>query len=812
MASNGFTSPFPISHDTLGASFLNTPVFMPSSPPRLMDSSQDLILPTKKPSSARASAANSANAARRRKVRYAKASGSPYSSDGSDSEANFSDYTFDLSRLSDYGSDRDNNNGESNENEKSSPKKKPAAFHELRGPRDFTLNMVELVRGTDSLPANNEDNASKPGPMKDVEELRSNTVIAEHTINEYSEMGAPLDMSTPARVLSRRNVISRNSAPLDKIDEPSIQSPPNKSPQPDRELSQQVAESFEEHRLHEEIEQLRQQLRKKDETIDTNKRRVLEAASAAQQIQHLQSELQKEYAALKERDAHLSTLSPHDEEVENLRTQLQQKDDQLKKIETDALQLKSLQEESKRLRDKDIQSRTLPNTSEGDPTQDRQGNNETVLKMSLAISNKDAQIQKHAAEIDQLRANQDAQYLEMDKLDSELETVSRECEALEEKTESLLKAVRQSEIKNNTIQAELDVANLALDSQFKAIKILASEVSADIRTNDTSFSQIVDALKAAYHSRKTTSVNEATKSSERARALEKELSEARLHLRNSLPSDRMQTLQLEGTRQELSESRALNTVLQREISRLSAKIEGIVSEQTKLQDTLYKTTQERDKAILDLENLRKEQNMIPQQPSPPLSPAPGPSGAATCSCHINHDALLKSHETELNNVHSAHATAFSTLRNSHAETVRTFQNVITATQARETKLDSELSKLRAASASLEQRVAELQYERERLESVVEAKESAALAIDRKFASVLKKREEEWERRVDRLLKDQERMGKVLMWTWGEKEVGGASNDGAGDDGKAAGPGKENKPPQAYRYKYVERKGGRIRDE
>lgn len=804
MATNGFTSPFPTSHDTLGASSLNTPIFMPSSPPGL-----DSVLHAKKPSSSRALAAN---AARRRKLRSSKKTSSPESSDGSDSDANLADYTFNMSRLSDHKSDY--GDGELREVREARAgafsEEKRDAFSELGGPRDFTLNMVELVRGTGVLMGNDGDNVSKMEPAKTQGEVPLNTVVAEQTINDYSEMDTPLDMSTPAHVLPRLNAISRSNAPLDKIDEPSsIQSQASKQALTLADPDQPKEQSTLEHRFREEIKRLQQELLRKDETIEANRRKILESASAAQQIKHLQSELRKRNDALKEKDAQLSALAGQYEEIENLRIQLQQKDEQLEQHEADALTIKSLQQQLEQLQSKDSRKGASANRNEEDPpVQTKQENNAASAKLSEDISNKDAQLKQHAAEIDQLRATQDAQYLEIDKLDSELETVSRECEALEEKSESLLNALRESELRNNTLQSELDNANSEIDSQYNAVKTFANEVSIDIRVN-MAFSQIFDAIKGVYHAKRVASLNEATKSSERIRALERELSEVRLQLRNSLPSDRMQTLQLEGTRQELSESRALTTVLQGEISRLSSKIESIISEQTKLQDTLYKTTQERDRALYTVDNLRNHQDVTEsQQLSPPTSPALQPTGIGSPKCPVDHDALLKSHQSELNSVHSAHATALSTLRDSHSETIRTLQNVISTSQTREAKLNSDISQLRTSITSLEQRVAELVTEQERLESIIEAKDSAAKAIDKKFAGVLKKREEVWEGRVEGLLKDRERMGKLLMWTWGEKEVGASA--GAGD-GKASGPGKENQPPQGYKYKYVERIGGRGRD-
>ncbi|KLJ09509.1 hypothetical protein EMPG_15066 [Blastomyces silverae] len=802
MAANGFTSPFPTSHDTLGASSLNTPSFMPSSPPRLMNSFQESILHSKKPGSARSLAANTAR--RRRMGSLKTTTSSPEPSDGSDSEANLADYTFDMSRLSDHHSDHDE--GERGEaHEGNSPKEKHVTFSEFGGPRDFTLNMVELVRGTGALTSSDEDNAAKSEPAQTQEEMRNNTIVADHTINDYSEMDTPLDMSTPAHVLPRRNVFPRSNAPLDKIDEPSsIQSPPRKSLPPDPDLAEPPVER----ELREEMKRLQEELREKDERIEANRKMVLESASASQQIKHLQSELQKKNAALKEKDAQLSILAGQDEEIENLRIQLQQKDEQLEQHEADASTIRSLHQQLEQLRLKDSQKHAAVDKNGDDPPLSEKQNKPASTKLSEDISSKDTQLKQHAAEIDQLKAAQDAHYLEINKLDSELDTANRECEVLEEKSECLLNALRQSELRNNTLQTELDNANSEIDSQYNVVKSFASEVSIDVTVNMT-FNQVFDAIKGVYHARRASSMNEATKSSERIRALERERSEVRLQLRNSLPSDRMQTLQLEGTRQELSESRALTTVLQGEISRLSSKIESIISEQTKLQDTLYKITQERDKALYTIENLRNQQDMTQsQQLSPPISPALQPSDPGTSKCPVDHDALLRSHEAELNSVHSAHATALSTVRDSHTETIRTLQNVISASQSRETKLNSDLSALRTSLVSLEQRVAGLHAERERLESIIEAKESAAKAIDKKFAGVLKKREEVWEGRVEGLLKDRERMGKILMWTWGKEEVGGPA--GAGD-GMVSGHGKENKPPQGYKYKYVERRGGKGRD-
>ncbi|KAF7167116.1 hypothetical protein CNMCM6106_002801 [Aspergillus hiratsukae] len=91
----------------------------------------------------------------------------------------------------------------------------------------------------------------------------------------------------------------------------------------------------------------------------------------------------------------------------------------------------------------------------------------------------------------------------------------------------------------------------------------------------------------------------------------------------------------------------------------------------------------------------------------------------------------------------------------------------------------------------------LDAEVKRLQSVIAVKEEAAAALDERIARSVEKREKEWERRLDLLLKERERMAKALMWAWGEKEVGDVKEN-FGEDGRRVG--------QAYRYKYAQRRG------
>ena len=72
-------------------------------------------------------------------------------------------------------------------------------------------------------------------------------------------------------------------------------------------------------------------------------------------------------------------------------------------------------------------------------------------------------------------------------------------------------------------------------------------------------------------------------------------------------------------------------------------------------------------------------------------------------------------------------------------------------------------------------------------------------MDAKIARSVEKREKEWEKRVELLLRERERMGKALLWTWGEKEVGDKEGVNIhGEDGR--------KVRQGYRYKYANGSG------
>lgn len=125
---------------------------------------------------------------------------------------------------------------------------------------------------------------------------------------------------------------------------------------------------------------------------------------------------------------------------------------------------------------------------------------------------------------------------------------------------------------------------------------------------------------------------------------------------------------------------------------------------------------------------------------------------------------------------------------------------LSAAEERESDLKAEIEKLRSLVALDRSNVHALTGEVERLESVIAAKDEVAAELDQQLARTAAEQEQEWQRRMDALLKERNHMAKVLMYIWGEKEVGESR-------GKVDENGQRVK--QGYRYKYHKgRKGAK----
>lgn len=102
------------------------------------------------------------------------------------------------------------------------------------------------------------------------------------------------------------------------------------------------------------------------------------------------------------------------------------------------------------------------------------------------------------------------------------------------------------------------------------------------------------------------------------------------------------------------------------------------------------------------------------------------------------------------------------------------------------------SKLHAAQVDLARTQQELVAAREEARDGQAANEAVNGELERRFKGVVEGREGEWRGRVRVLLRERERMAKVLLWGWGREEVGVGM--GGGEEGGR----------QGYRYRFVER--------
>ncbi|KAI1924703.1 hypothetical protein LOZ64_000580 [Ophidiomyces ophidiicola] len=713
---NRASSPFPTSHDTLGMSSIHTPMFLTSSPPRMMSPNQS-VLPNGRftPHSSRVS-----GPPRREQSAKRRSSGPSHSDTGSDSEAHLSDYTFDLDKLPTTTRIREKtakaDEAQDNDN-----------LSEPGGPQDFTLNMVDLLRGPN---IQNESNGEQQECKED--DLDDGPTRAAH--DELSEIEPPLDMSTPAHILSRTtDLLSHEN---------------------EQEKSELVGE----------IEQLRIDLRKKDEIIDANQRRVLDAASIVQQVRQLQAELQKQ------NERQISETASKDQRIQALEEQLQTKDLQLKQPQSKSVVREGQQDKELKDETQDTELRSLREQVEAK----NQLLQQAKAKFDEAAVSYQFQLSQKVAENDRLRSEQHDNNRELDKLDSDIESLEHERDTLQKELLDLDKTVAHLTSQVARLQNDVSTAKAESSSKSNALEKMAERMSLDF--SGKSFGQILELLNQTYQQ----DCNQARKAYEGI-SHEKQLAEIRVQLQESTSLCRTLSHQLESTQEDLSESQSALSVQQEENSRLSSQLKTMSSDQIELRQALEKMTQDRDEAIR-MADKRHDWSVAQQLPSPSPSPPPTHSNPA----HL--EMLRRSHQQEVDRLENSHSTELSTLRNMHAESTRKLHTILRAAQEHESEIQSELTELRKLLASKSKELSAMAAENERLESVIEAKDTAATALDAKFASVLEKREEIWETRLEKLLRDRERMGKALLWTWGEREVGQQGRAGT----------------QGYQYKYAKR--------
>ena len=147
----------------------------------------------------------------------------------------------------------------------------------------------------------------------------------------------------------------------------------------------------------------------------------------------------------------------------------------------------------------------------------------------------------------------------------------------------------------------------------------------------------------------------------------------------------------------------------------------------------------------------------------------------------------KNREAELKNSHSAEVMKLHQQIDDLKGELRSAQEE-PSTHSVEDELRSAIrvlsNKLSKANESTKTARAEREEARQYAASIEETNHAVNAELEIRFAQAMEAREQEWQRRAQLLFKERDRMGKVLLHSWGRKEVGMKRGE-----------------KQAYRYKY-----------
>lgn len=843
------------SHDTVGASTLATPLFMPSSPPSHPDQGESYSPVSTRSfrfSSHGATGADldDARSPQRRSPKSSRASSLERAANEID--ARLAQYTVDFSQFpSNHALDEE-------------PLEELKLPHEdnlsdVGGPDDFTANLEKYLMGEDdtmdhkhfsidhmerdlfepelhsdaehesepepelqdelpqpqSQPQIQRQEAKQPQQQDDSQnnsQLHQPAVEDEPEVSGYSEFGPPVDMSTPSHLLRRAGGLGKDITHLENIEEdpddemeattttPSVRKHKRTSSKNEKDVTED---------LRRQIAELKDALRERDEQLERNHRRVLEAASAGEQIKHLQGELQRKSELLEELYAKRSDETLLREQIQLLQKQNQEKESFLQKSTMNASELGTLQKQMSDMQ-KELQSRSShpdidterletiaylrqqldlaqEQLRKRDATLD-----ETMAKLKEVTTAKEQQLREKNSEIDGLKAQVSDNLLEVEKLETELDRVNQAYETLEERIASLETKNRPLEEKNSTLEADLTRAQSQVTAQENALKAMAADLP--LETGNT-YTEILELIKDLGQPsvRRTPDPfakdklpqDQDTSQDFELKHFHEELLKLQTELAEATSAKTTLELQLTRSQSQATEAQTLIHSIETENTRLTKRADELKSSLDKAQQELSQANEERTRALETITRLKKEQEdlqkVTQQQPSPPPSPP--------TNTH-QHQPQSTSTSTSTTQIQTLQ-TELTTLRATNTN----LQTLLTSTTNRETKLKAHILTLR------DRHQTELRAQRtkiEHLESIIATKDETAAAVDERIARSVEKREKEWQRRVDLLLKERERMSRALMWSWGEKEMGSVKDT----DKENVAVDEKGRKRQAYRYKYA----------
>ncbi|CAG8247117.1 unnamed protein product [Penicillium salamii] len=825
MANTGYTSPFPTSHDTIGQSTLVTPLFMPSSPP------QQPLSPLGTPDTAQTPATERVTEKSKQnsnhlsddednhsvnELNHVSRPPTPGSPTGSDLDARLADYTLDFSNFPSGHFAIDGN-------EDTLPPfhKEADRLSDVGGPEDFTANMEKYLMG--DLDDGEQDAEIDFGSVRRTFQKSKQPAIEEADSVEYSEFGPPVDMSTPSHLLHRPNTLPKDATHLEDIEEyPDDNEGPDSASPSVRKLSDASSHQPDEQQdLRQQVEQLQHALRERDDQLQKNRNRVLEAVSAGEQIRHLQIELERKNELLEQAQTKSSEDAMLREQIQSLQKENQDLQKLLDRSNSEKdlnPLLEQIHHMQQQLRDRDSQSgmdkerlETIAHLRQQLAlSQEQAGKRDQTLEetfaklkgVAQANDSKDTQLQQKNSEIDQLQGQIDDYGLENEKLEAELERAHNDFQVLEERFIDLETRNKPLEEKNSTLEASLTRVQSHMEAQESALKAAAADLPI---SGHSTYSEILDLIKDLGHGDPESAPQSPflkdkfpdsqimlqSPKPDPATAHQKELAILQQELQAALAAQKVSDAEVSRLQGEASGSQTLLKTIEAENSRLTNRVTELTAAFNKSQTDLTRSEEEHAESMDTIARLQEEKILEP--PSQPRS-QPIPNSESTSLLEANH-------QTQLRCLQTAHSTAVSTLRASHAESMRKIRHLLTSAEERESTLRDDLATLRSTSATAETQLKKsFKTELRRLEAVIAAKDETAAAVDQRIALSVDKREREWERRIDLLLKERDRMAKALMMSWGEKEMG---------RGPGLAEGKENrrseKGGQAYRYKYATKK-------
>lgn len=741
-----FTSPFPTTHDTIGASTLDSPTHRLPSPASAAGSRQGAESDHEEKTTINENAADG-------EINKGLSRASPDALAAEDLDQKMAHYSIDWDRFP----------GGSLKNGHDAPEEEEEPEPEFGGPEDLTMNLDKYLLGDFDLKEEQKRHDQINDAIEEDDDLPESPspFPRQHHDAEDSEFDPPLDMSTPSHLMWKKNFgTNKEETHLEDILE-SFPSSPEKSASPtknnDNEEDMGRSRTFT--TVLREIEDLHEQRSERDEKIQVYQEKL---ASANDEIDYLRAELQRKASQLSDANVKVGEEAVLREQIQALKNKI---DEKVSPDESLHDQLTLLREQLE-----DAQEQLKKRDEALEDSEHRLRENNTAQEQ---------QLREKDAEIEDLKAQASERELELANLDEELAEAKQEYAVLEQRIGAIETRNVPLEEKNILLEKEVNRVKSELVAQRNSLSIMATDLF--IETDGKAYNELIDSLKKQFKTKQSASQDASIEATENLRT---KLAEAQAEANQSAAARQAAETEWKQSQETLAESRTLITTVESENTRLTTRLHELNS---------------------NLSTVREELRALKEQPiqtEPAVQPKSPPRDSSA--------ALLDASRLEIENLKEAHANAVDNLRTSYNDSASSLRALLSASEKREADLYSQLSSLRTTVATThENEVLDLKSQIDDLQSTLALKEETSAEVDRRISRAIDKREREWERRIDILLKEREKMSKALMVAWGEKEVGKPSRSTSSTSHKESSSEKQaergtEKQGQGYRYKYVVR--------